>query len=108
MDVKTIDSIDWEMVRPEISHDIFGKTLMDDGVKAVLTRVAPGGAFKNHRDKYGHLLYFLSGEASVSVEERHVIAHAGTIVRINPGEMHAYANTGKEDLILMSLNLPAK
>jgi quercetin dioxygenase-like cupin family protein len=108
MQFSSIDTTNWEPVRPEVTHDIFGKTLMDDGIKAVLTRVAPGGEFKNHRDQYGHLFYFLSGEGTISVEDKQTIAKAGVIVRVNPGEMHAYANTGKEDLVLISLNLPAK
>ena len=106
MEIKTIDSINWESVRPEVTHDIFGKTLMDDGVKAVLTRVAPGGEFKNHRDQYGHLFYFLSGEGTISVDNKQTIAKPGIIVRVNPGETHSYANTGKEYLMLLSLNIP--
>ncbi len=106
--ISQVTTLDWEPVRPEVTHDIFGRTLMADGVKVVLTRVAPGGAFKTHRDKYGHLFYFLSGEGIIRVNEQEVKAQPGLIVRIMPGEAHAYANTGKEDLVLISLNLPDK
>jgi len=106
MQFNSIDSIAWEPVRPGVAHGIFGKTLMAEDLKAVLTRVAPGGAFNNHRDPYGHLFYFLSGEGTVSVGDTQTVARAGVIVRVNPGEMHSYANTSKEDLVLLSLNLP--
>lgn len=106
--INEITSLDWEPVRPEVTHDIFGRTLMAEGVKVVLTRVAPGGEFRMHRDKYGHLFYFLSGEGTISVNDQQVNAKPGLVVRVMPGEAHAYANTGKEDLMLISLNLPDK
>jgi quercetin dioxygenase-like cupin family protein len=106
--ITQVASLDWEPVRPEVTHDIFGRALLADGVKVVLTRVAPGGEFRTHRDKYGHLFYFLSGEGTVRVNDQEVKAKPGLIVRVMPGEAHAYANTGAEDLILISLNLPDK
>ncbi len=108
MQINTIDALEWEPVRPEITRGVFGKTLLADGVKAVLTRVAPGGEFKLHRDLYGHLFYFLSGEGTVVVQDQQTIARAGVIVQVNPGEMHAYTNPGKEDLMLVSFNLPSQ
>ncbi len=101
-------SQEWQPVRPEVTHRVFGKTLLEDGVKVVLTRVAPGGEFRAHRDKYGHLFYFLSGEGSVRVNDAEFPTRPGSIVRVMPGESHAYANTGAEDLMLISLNLPDK
>lgn len=106
--IREVASIEWEPVRPEVTHDIFGRTLMADGVKVVLTRVAPGGEFRTHRDQYGHLFYFLSGEGIVRVNDQEVKAKPGLIVRVLPGEAHAYANIGTEDLTLISLNLPDK
>ena len=106
MQFNSIDSIQWEPVRPKVAHDVFGKTLMADATKVVLTRVAPSGEFKPHSDQYGHLFYFLSGEGTVSVGDTQTVARAGVIVRVSPGEMHGYANTGKEDLVLLSLNIP--
>ncbi len=101
-------SLEWQPVRPEVTHNVFGKTLLEDGVKVVLTRVAAGGEFRTHRDKYGHLFYFLSGEGTISVNDQQIKAKPGLVVRVLPGESHAYANTGTEDLMLISINLPDK
>ncbi len=101
-------SLEWQPVRPEVTQRVFGKTLMEDGVKVVLTRVAPGGEFRTHRDKYGHLFYFLAGAGSVRVNDDDFSVKPGAIVRVMPGESHAYSNTGTEDLTLISLNLPDK
>lgn len=98
-------SLDWQPVRPNITHGIFGKTLLDDKTKVVLTRVAPGGRFETHRDNYAHLFYFLSGEGVVQVDDKRFDAHAGLVVQIAAGQAHAYENTGNADLMLISMNL---
>lgn len=100
------DSLEWQPVRPEITQGVFGRTLLGEGVKTVLTRVAPGGKFKLHRDNYHHLFYFLSGEGVLQVGEQRVPARPGLTVQVTAGEMHAYENTGAADLVLLSLNLP--
>ncbi len=101
-----IESLDWQLVRPNITRGIFGKTLLDDKTKVVLTRVAPGGKFETHRDNYAHLFYFLSGEGIVQVDDKRFDARAGLVVQIAAGQAHAYENTGNDDLMLISMNLP--
>jgi mannose-6-phosphate isomerase-like protein (cupin superfamily) len=103
-----ISSLDWQPVRPNITHDVFGKNLLDGKTKVVLTRVAPGGKFKTHRDNYAHLFYFLSGTGIVHVGEKQFDARAGVVVQIAAGEAHAYENTGAEDLVLISMNIPVE
>ncbi len=100
------EALAWEPVRPEITEGVFGRTLLSAGVKAVLTRVSPGGKFRPHRDRYAHLFYFMSGQGQVTLGDKQIDAHAGLTVRIPAGETHAYENTGSEDLVLLSLNLP--
>jgi mannose-6-phosphate isomerase-like protein (cupin superfamily) len=75
-------------------------------VKVVLTRVVAGRSFASHRDEYGHLFYVLSGEGVVHIGEREHTAGAGLAIRILPGEEHSYRNTGTDDLLLISMNLP--
>ncbi len=107
--MKTFDisKIDWQPVRPNVASGVFGKRLLTDGVWVVLTRVAPRGTFTMHQDDYGHLFYFLSGQGIVRVGNEQIPAREGVVVQIEPGEPHAYENTGSQDLILLSLNLPA-
>ncbi len=102
-----LTDIQWEPVRPEIARGIVGRTMLNDEVKATMTRVTPGGKFPLHRDKYGHLFYFISGQGTVKVGEENMNARPGLTVQILPGEPHAYENTGTDDLVLISLNLPA-
>lgn len=101
-----VADLDWQPVRPNVTHDVFGKNLLDGKTKVVLTRIAPGGKFKPHRDNYAHMFYFSSGTGIVQVEQRKFDVYAGTVVQVNAGQMHAYENTGADDLVLISLNLP--
>jgi len=105
-EVFDISSLEWQPVRPEVSHNVFGKAMLNGKVKAVLTRVAPGGKFNMHADAYAHLFYFLSGEGTVWVGKKQSEARSGVVVQVDAGEPHAYENTGKEDLLLVSLNIP--
>jgi mannose-6-phosphate isomerase-like protein (cupin superfamily) len=108
MDVFDIGGLEWEPVRTEITNGVLGKTLMAGRTTVVLTRVVPGGRFRMHKDKYGHLFYFLRGMGKVVVEGKETEAREGIVVRIAPGESHSYENTGTEDLMLISMNLPAQ
>ena len=99
-------SLEWQPVRPGMARGVYGKTLLADGVKVVLTRVTSGGGFSVHQDDYGHLFYFLSGQGVVWVEGRRFEALPGLAVRVSAGQAHAYENTGTEDMTLISVNLP--
>lgn len=99
-------TLDWQIVRPDVAQGVFGKTLFDDKVKIVLTRLEPGAKFVPHRDKYGHVLYFQSGEGYVRVGGQETQVRPGIVVHIAAGEEHEYGNSGDDDLILLSLNIP--
>jgi quercetin dioxygenase-like cupin family protein len=101
-------SLEWRPIRPDVAHGVYGKTLLAEGVKLVLTSVEPGGKFAAHRDDYSHLFYFLEGEGAVCVEDNQHQARPGLVVRVSAGEAHAYENTGSQDLLLISANLPTR
>ncbi len=101
-----VDAMEWQAVRPDTAHEVFGKILLADGVRMVLTRVAPGGGFYTHTDDYGHLFYFLAGTGIVKVGEEEFPVRPGTVVQVAAGETHSYVNLGTEELLLISLNLP--
>jgi quercetin dioxygenase-like cupin family protein len=99
-------ALDWQIVRPELTEGVYGKLLQEGPVRIVLTRVAAGGHFSPHRDRYGHLFYVLRGKGVFFAEgENHPLA-GGSVVRIAPGEDHGYRNPGPEELVLLSLNIP--
>ncbi|HTZ18788.1 MAG TPA: cupin domain-containing protein [Dissulfurispiraceae bacterium] len=102
-----VNSTAWQPVRPDVAESVFGRTLLDGNVKTVLTRVAPGGKFKLHKDNYAHLFYFLSGEGVLKIGEERFDITPGLTASVNAGDLHGYENTGDSDLMLLSLNLPA-
>ncbi len=96
---------DWQPVRPALTEGVSGQLLRDGPTKIVLTRVMPGGVFLPHRDSYGHLFYFLSGAGMVLLGEERIEVGAGICLQIEAGELHGYENCGREDLLLISVNL---
>ncbi|HEX8960705.1 MAG TPA: cupin domain-containing protein [Geobacteraceae bacterium] len=101
------DALEWRALRPDVAHGVSAATLLANGTKMVLVRVEPGGGFATHRDGYGHLFYFISGEGVVRVEDRESPATPGLVVRVTAGEAHSYENTGAGELVLISVNVPA-
>jgi len=99
-------TLPWKTVRPEVTSGVFGRALLDGKVKAVLTRVESGGGFRTHTDAYAHLFYFLSGEGYLWIDGERTAARPGVVARIPAGVPHAYENAGKDDLVLLSMNLP--
>ena len=105
-DIFSIETMEWQLTRPDTADGVYAKTLLSNsGIKMALTCVKPGGSFKSHQDSYGHLFYFLSGEGTLSVSDKQYNIVPGLVVHINAGESHAYINTGKQDLTLISANI---
>jgi len=101
-----LDALPWKTVRPDVTSGVSGKAMHDGHVKAVLTRVEPGGGFRVHTDAYAHVFYFLSGDGILWVGGDRTPARPGLVARIEAGVPHAYENTGSADLVLVSMNLP--
>ncbi|GFO54325.1 hypothetical protein GMSM_13320 [Geomonas sp. Red276] len=102
-----LDDLPWEPVRANLTTGVWGRTLLDGDTKAVYTRVEPGGEFRPHVDRYGHLMLVLSGSGTAHVAGKDLVLEAGTVVGIDPGELHSYRNTGEEYLVMVTLNLTA-
>jgi quercetin dioxygenase-like cupin family protein len=105
---RVFDSVDadWLPVRPDVASKVLGATLLRQGVTMQLVRVAPGGGFAPHRDSYGHLFYFLAGEGTMTVADQEYLARPGLVAEVAPGELHAYTNSGSDELRLISVNIP--
>jgi len=102
-----LEDLAWEPVRPALTNGIFGRTMLDAGTKMVFTRVEPGGEFAAHVDSYGHLMYVLSGSGRAISGGIEFPLAPGTVLQIDAGEKHSYQNDGSEQLVLITLNLPA-
>lgn len=103
------DSSEWKPVRPGVFYGLVGKTLYEGAVNVTIIRVCPRGAFATDADAWGwgQLFHFLSGVGQVLVADESLEARPDAMHRVSPGEDHSYGNTGEEDLVLVSLNLPA-
>ncbi len=104
-----IEDAAWTPVREDITEGIAGVRLVPDhesGMTVTVTKVRVGGHFSAHRDPYHHVLYFLKGRGEVSIEGVcHPVAE-GSVVKITAGEMHSYRNTGDEEMMLVTINVP--
>jgi mannose-6-phosphate isomerase-like protein (cupin superfamily) len=103
-----VDLLEWEIVRPDVANGVYGKTLLNTGVKVVLTRVLPNGGFAVHRDSYSHLLYFISGSGRVGIGGEEISIKPGLVVRVETREEHYYTNSGDEELTLLAVNIHDK
>jgi quercetin dioxygenase-like cupin family protein len=101
---------EWNPLRGDFTRGVFGKSLVPEGlsdVRVVLTRVAASGEFPGHRDPYHHVFCFLAGEGTGWLGGESYEIHPGKVVQVPAGVDHGYRNTGKEDLVLLTLNIPA-
>jgi len=102
--------VTWRPVRPELARGITGREIAGPdaagGLTLTLTRVAPGGEFPPHRDRYGHVFHFLAGEGVGILGEETYAIHPGRVVHIPAGEWHGYRNTGDQEMLLLSVNVP--
>ena len=64
--------------------------------------ILPGGTVGPHRHKEGYELYFIiSGEGEMTTNGFTEKVIAGDMILNEPGDWHAFANTGSETIILM-------
>ncbi len=110
MDVKSLqlDDLSWEPFGGK-TREIYRKPLsrhsFPSNFKASLTLARPGGEFPEHSDAYTHIFYILEGEGEASVDGQRVPWRKGAALTVPSGMSHAYRNTGKTDLLLITLNI---
>ena len=71
-----------------------------------LMRVGPGGEFPPHSDPYSHFFYVISGSGEGMLVKDVYKMESGQILIVKAGERHGYRNTGKEDMYLITMNIP--
>ncbi len=100
----------WRALRPELTRGVVGASLLPEGdggkVKIVVTRVAPGGEFATHVDPYDHIFYCLAGAGEGWLGEELYRLLPGRVAEVPAGLAHGYRNTGEEELLLLTVNLP--
>ncbi|MFQ5980077.1 MAG: cupin domain-containing protein [Candidatus Heimdallarchaeota archaeon] len=107
--VYDLHGVEWKPIRGDLAKKVFGKTLIPERleeVQIVWTKVEPDGEFPRHKDPYHHILYFLIGQGEGWLGDEIYDIKPGTVVEIPAGESHGYKNTGEEDIILLTVNIP--
>ena len=103
-----LDHLPWELFggkTREIYRKSLSKQAFPSNFKASLTLAKPGGEFPEHADPYTHIFYIIEGEGEAWVEGNKIIWRSGTALTVPAGKKHGYRNTGKRDLLLITLNL---
>jgi len=100
---------DWSKIREELTERVYGKSLIPKewtNVTISLTKLDPKGEFRNHIDSYHHVFYFLKGVGVGYINNEEYEIKPELVVEIPAGIAHGYKNTGKEELILLTINIP--
>jgi quercetin dioxygenase-like cupin family protein len=106
--VLQLDLLPWEPFggkTREIYRKPLSKLSFPSNFKASLTLAKPGGDFPEHADPYTHIFYILEGEGEAWMEGEKIAWKAGTALTVPAGRKHGYRNSGKTDLLLITLNL---
>lgn len=109
--VQHVKKDQWQPTRENITKDVLGKNLLPSKiteVKAVLTRVTPGGEFRKHTDEYHHIFYFLKGRGIGWLGKKQYQIAPNTLVQVPKGTIHGYKNTSNKVMLLITFNLPKK
>ncbi len=112
MDLKNLllqlEGLPWEPFGGK-TREIYRKSLtklsFPSNFKASLTLAKPGGEFPDHADPYTHIFYIFDGEGEATVEGERVPWRTGTALTVPAGKKHGYKNTGKSNLLLITINI---
>lgn len=104
-----LESLKWLPIREDVTTLVYGKSIIPkdwSNVKISVTKVSPNGEFNNHIDSYHHVFYFLKGNGIGYIDNEEYEIKPELVVEILAGIKHGYKNTGTEDLILITVNIP--
>ncbi|MHA1212722.1 MAG: cupin domain-containing protein [Candidatus Heimdallarchaeota archaeon] len=102
---------DLSPVRSDFTSGISGKAILPkewSDIKLTITKVVSQGEFPAHIDAYHHIFYFISGIGTLIIEDEQIDITPGLVVEIPAGLSHGYKNTGSEEMILLTGNIPVK
>jgi quercetin dioxygenase-like cupin family protein len=102
----------WEPFLKGNAKGIYYKEVDPTGVITVFTiklmKVAPDGEFPPHTDPYSHLFYLLSGRGEGRLGDTVYSMQQGHVTIVNAGIQHGYRNIGRDDMYLLTMNIPDK
>ena len=101
----------WKETRPNVTTKVYGKSLIPQewsDVKMVVTKVEPEGEFSTHIDAYHHIFYYLEGTGKGWIDDIEYDIEPGLVVEVLAGKKHGYRNTGSQELLLITMNIPQK
>lgn len=75
----------------------------DDSCKTVLFRFAPGQGLREHEAKTPGILYFVKGDATVTLGDRSVEAKAGAWIHMSPELLHSISAQTETLMLLLLL-----
>ncbi|MFW9915395.1 MAG: cupin domain-containing protein [Candidatus Thorarchaeota archaeon] len=104
-----LSDLKWKILRKDLTDKVFGKSLIRQDltdIKITLTKVEPGGEFSLHKDPYHHVFYFITGHGVGWLGNESYAIRPETMVDVPAGVPHGYRNTGKTDLMLLTINIP--
>ncbi|NHJ86874.1 MAG: cupin domain-containing protein [Asgard group archaeon] len=107
IEIKELAKLDWVETRKDLTSKILTKELVPKNIiieKMTLTRVEPGGVFRTHVDSYHHIFYFLTGNGIITIDSKQYTIKPEMVVTIPAGTSHGYENTGKNELMLITIN----
>jgi mannose-6-phosphate isomerase-like protein (cupin superfamily) len=108
--IYNITDQDFIVTRKSLTKGVYGLTLIPEEfstTKVSLTKVEPNGVFSNHIDEYHHVFYFIKGHGIGYLDDEEYSIEPGRIVEIPAGTPHGYRNTSPENMLLITMNIPA-
>ena len=96
-----------DLPRTANAHELVGA---DYGlpVSLILVHAPPGSGPALHRHPYAEIFVIEHGQATIHVDDTHVVAEPGQIVIAPANSLHGFSNTGAEQLRLTAIHTAAE
>lgn len=94
------NDIPWEKQKFGKSKCLVGPEITNTGSLRLLL-IASGEHFKSHEQDLLQIMYFISGEGIVSIDDKKYTIDTGLTIIILPNQCHSVKNTGDANLEIM-------
>jgi mannose-6-phosphate isomerase-like protein (cupin superfamily) len=97
-----------DLPHTEHAHEFVGAEHGDVPFCIILVHSAPGAGPRLHSHPYPEVFVVESGQATIRLGDRDVVAHGGQIAIIPAGVPHGFTNTGPAELRLTAIHGAAR